>query len=140
MLFLIMGQDKTHSDPTINITSCYKAGDIVRVLPDSAHDGDIISNPIAAPFYLLRVSGVTEEQARLVTEALEDTNNPQLNDEGEILGYPYIRLRIRNLRLPELFLSLPSNIRQQIQQDRYYETSLSQIRNYIRHKITEEVL
>lgn len=136
-----MGENKVNTgDPVIDGRECYRLGDIVRVMPDSAHDGDIITNPIAPPFYLLRVSGVTEAQAAMVIETLEDTDNPQLSDDGNVLGYPRLLVRLRNLRLPELFAVLPASIRQQIQADRYYETSLSQIRNFIRHKLTEEVL
>ncbi len=62
-LFLIYGKDNTHSDPLKEVSGCYKMGDIVEVLDDSKHDGDLVKNPIAPPFYLVRITGVTKAQA-----------------------------------------------------------------------------
>ena len=62
-LFLIYDRDNAHADPVKEARGCYKRGDIVEVLDDSKHDGDLVKNPISPPFYLVRVTGVTKEQA-----------------------------------------------------------------------------
>lgn len=62
-LFLVYGKNNTHSDPEKDARGSYKLGDIVEVLDDSKHNGDLVANPIAPPFYLVRITGVTKEQA-----------------------------------------------------------------------------
>ena len=67
-LFLIYGKNNTHADPEKDARGCYKIGDIVEILDDSKHDGDLVKNPVAPPFYLVRITGVTKEQAEKYME------------------------------------------------------------------------
>ncbi|MCR4301934.1 MAG: hypothetical protein NUV51_10015 [Sulfuricaulis sp.] len=125
-LFLIYGKNNTHADPIKDARGCYKIGDIVEVLDDSKHDGDIIKNPIAPPFYLVRITGVTKAQAEkymapYIDPATVGTENP-------------VTLRRRQFNVE--VASIPSAIRNKLLTDRYVSVSWSQVRNYIRNRMT----
>ena len=127
-LFLVYGKNNTNPDPLKEARGCYKIGDIVEVLDDSKHDGDIVANPIAAPFYLVRITGVTKAQALKYMEpyidpATEGTENP-------------VTLRHRQFNVE--VASIPSAIRSKLIADRYVSVSWSQVRNYIRNRMTGE--
>lgn len=71
-LFLIKADSNyTHPDPVKDARGVYKRGDIIQVLDDSAHNGDIITNPIMSPFVMVRVIGLSVERALKYME--EDT-------------------------------------------------------------------
>lgn len=125
-LFLIFDHDNTHADPVKDRRGCYKTGDIVEVLDDSKHDGDIVANPIAPPWYLIRVTGVTKEQ---VLHAMESEFNAL--DLSVVLTRRKFRLALA---------SLPTSIRNRLLRDRFLEVSLAQARNYARNKITGEAV
>ena len=62
-ILLVRTIDNTHADETRDIRGAWKAGDIVQVLPDSAHDGDTVKNPIADGFAIIKVNR-TEDQVK----------------------------------------------------------------------------
>jgi len=127
-LFLVYGKNNTHSDPEKQARGCYSIGDIVEVLDDSKHDGDLVKNPIAPPFYLVRITGVTKAQADkymapYIDPATVGTENP-------------VTLRRRQFNVE--VASIPAAIRNKLMADRYVSVSWSQVRNYIRNRMTNQ--
>lgn len=122
-ILVLIDRDATNADPVKDARGCYKRGDIVAVHEDSAHDGDIVRNPVQAPWVLIKVAGITKAQAERVLEP--DTER----DEADAR-----RLTRRKFRLNPA--DLPAGVRQTIARDRYYETTLAQVRNFIRNKRT----
>ena len=127
-LFLIMGVNHTHSDPEKQARGCYGIGDIVEVLDDSKHNGDLVANPIAAPFYLVRITGVTKAQG-------EKYMAPYIEPGTELTENP-VTLRRRQFNVE--VSSIPSGIRNQLLANRYVSVSWSQVRNYIRNRMTNQ--
>jgi hypothetical protein len=118
-LLLIMGVNHTHTDPVKGERGCYKLGDIVEVLDDSAHDGNIVANPIMPPFYMIRVTGVTKAQVlRAMDRHLDENFNV---------------LRRRKFWLNQA--SIPAGARNQLIANRYLEVTLTQARNYVRNRL-----
>lgn len=127
-LFLIYGKNNTHSDPLKDARGCYKMGDIVEVLDDSKHDGDLVANPIAPPFYLVRITGVTKAQAEkymapYIDPATVGTDSPVT-----------LRRRLHNVEVA----SIPAVIKNKLLADRYVSVSWAQVRNYIRNRMTNQ--
>jgi hypothetical protein len=125
-LFLIYGKNNTHADPAKDARGCYKIGDIVEVLDDSKHDGDLVKNPIAPPFYLVRITGVTKAQvekymAPYIDPATVGTERPVT-----------LRRRLHNVEVA----SIPLAVRQKLQADRYIEFTWAQVRNFVRNRMT----
>ena len=128
-LFLVYGRNNTHPDPIKDARGCYKLGDIVEVLDDSKHDGDIVANPIAPPFYLVRITGVTKAQAekymdRYIDPATVGMENPVT-----------LRRRKHNVEVN----NIPAGVRATLLADRYIEFTWAQVKNYVRNKMTNEL-
>lgn len=130
-LFLVYGKNNVHSDPAKEARGCYKLGDIVEVFDDSKHDGDLVANPIAPPFYLVRITGVTKAQADKYMEPYKDLDNPIALPGGQIV-YPTLRRRLHNVEVA----SIPAGIRAQLLADRYVSVSWAQVKDYIRNRRT----
>ncbi len=130
-ILAIIDRDNTNADPVKDQRGCYKRGDIVAVHDDSKHDGDLIRNPVVAPWYLVRVTGVTAEQ---VQHALDPELSAVAFDED---GRP---LRIRRRKFRVNVADIPAGARAQLQANRYIEVTVQQARNFIRNKITNEPL
>jgi hypothetical protein len=127
-LFLVYGKNNTHADPEKQARGCYQIGDIVEVLDDSKHDGDLVANPIAPPFYLVRITGVTKEQALkymqpYIDPATVGTENPVT-----------LRRRLHNVEVA----NIPAGIKATLLADRYVSVSWAQVRNFIRNRQTNE--
>ena len=107
----------------------YALGDLVDVYDDDKHDGDVVRNPIAAPFVLIRVSGVTKAQ-------VERYLDPETEDVlvGDRVERRVVRRRLFRVRLA----GLPASVRQTLARDRYYETTLAALRTFIRNKATNQ--
>lgn len=63
IILLCVAVSRTNPDPAKDARGCYKAGDVVRVMPGSAHDGNLVANPIAADWWMLRVVGIPQALA-----------------------------------------------------------------------------
>lgn len=63
-ILLVRTTDNTHADESRDIRGAWKAGDIVQVLPDSAHDGDTVKNPIADGFAIVKVNRTEAQLAQ----------------------------------------------------------------------------
>lgn len=63
VLFVCINRDATNPDPVKDQRGCYKRGDVQDVLPGTAHDGDLQANPIADPWWMIRVVGIPREVA-----------------------------------------------------------------------------
>jgi len=147
-LFLIKATDATHADPVKDARGCYKRGDIVDVYEDSRHDGDLIANPIAAPFVLVRVSGVTVAQARAFLDPHRSDPlpcprcggtglDPQLAGtcrrcEGRASIIVIVWCRLHHIDWD----ALPTAVKNALRDDRYYETTWAALRQYVKNKLT----
>jgi len=127
-LFLIYGKNNANSDPLKEARGCYKIGDIVEVLDDSKHDGDLVANPVAPPFYLVRITGVTKEQALKYMAPYIDPVT--VGTENTVT----LRRRLHNVEVD----NIPLAVRQTLLADRYIEFTWQQVRNYIRNRMTNE--
>ena len=127
-LLLIIDVDRNHSDSVEDRRGCYKRGDIVQVLDDSNHNGDLVANPIQPPWYLIKINGVTADQVRHAMEPERLAVDPT---GDTVLMRRKFRLNVADI---------PAGARARLLADRYIEVSLTQARNYIRNKITNESL
>ena len=127
-LLLIMAENHQHLDPVKDARGSYKRGDIVDVYEDDRHDGDFAANPIAAPFVLVRVSGLSVEQAR----AYIASDRVQRIDPVHGFVLDTRTRRLFRLRVDDL----PASVRQALVQDRYYATTFAAVRTFIRDKVT----
>lgn len=121
-LLLVMGVNHTHADPIKDARGCYKRGDIVEVLEDSKHDGDLVRNPIAPPWFLVRITGVTKDQVEKYLEPEMDTVD--------------LARRVRRRRFRLDADTIPLAIRTQLVANRYVEVTPAQIRDYLLNKQT----
>lgn len=131
VILVIFDRDNTHSDPEKDQRGCYKLGDIVAVHEDDKHDGDLVANPVMPPWYLIKIPGVTVAQ---VQHAMESERSAVVLDE---MGNPAV-IRRRKFRLN--INDIPAGARNTLLTDRYLEVTLTQARNYIRNKTTNESL
>ena len=122
-LLLVYGRNNTHTDSVKDRRGCYKLGDIVQVLDEDAHDGNVVANPVAFPHILIRVSGITSEQVRHVMA-------PEVSSVS--LDRKVITRRLFRFRLEDL----PSQAKQRLQRDRYAEVTRAQAKQYLRNKVT----
>lgn len=128
-LLLIKATSASHpTDLTKDLRGCYKRGDIVEVLDDAKHDGDLVANPIMPPFVLVRITGVTKAQ---LDRLMQPQTTIAINGRGEI-----VTTTIRRRRHRLLIDATPLAIRNAIGADRYIEVSWAQVRNYLEDKET----
>ncbi len=127
-LFLIYDRDNGNPDPLKEARGCYKRGDIVEILDDSKHDGDLVKNPVMPPWYLVRITGVTKAQALKYMQ-------PYIDPATVGTGWP-VTLRRRQFNVE--VSSIPPAIRVKLLADRYVSVSWAQVRNYIRNRMTNE--
>ena len=122
-ILVLIARDASHADPEKDARGCYKTGDIVAVHEDSAHDGNLERNPVQAPWVLIKVAGITKAQAERVLEPERDRD-----------GLDAKTITRRRFRLNPA--DLPLAVQRALQRDRYYETTLAQVRNFIKNKRT----
>ena len=130
MIVVIYDRDNTHIDSEKDQRGCYKRGDIVAIHPDSAHDGDTVTNPISPPWYLVRVTGS-------IPDNIMDLIQPEVSSvlfEPDGVTPKRMRRRAWRLNLDQV----PQAIMDQLNATRYYEIDVSQIRGNIRNKNTNE--
>ena len=126
-LLLVMAVSRTNSDPVKDQRGCYKRGDIVEVLDDAKHDGDLVTNPIAPPFVLVRITGVTKAQ---IERLMESTTALELVS-GEMRPVVTRRRRYR-VDVDDV----PVGILNELRDNRYVSVTWAQVRNYLRNKET----
>jgi hypothetical protein len=131
-LFLVYGKDNVSVDPLKDARACYKLGDIVEVLDDSSHNGNIVNNPVRPPFYLVRITGVTKSQALKYMEPYFDPVDANGVMVGGILRRPTLRRRLYNVEIE----NIPLAVRNTLKANRYIELLWSQVRNYVRNRMT----
>lgn len=118
-IFLIKDRDSSNPDPLVD-AGCYKLGDIVEIYED---DKPLIIPP-AEPFYLIKIAGITKAQAEKYVYPEVDETNP-------------IKPTILRRRLYKLSFDLiPNQVKNQIRNNRYYETTWAQVKQYIQNKVT----
>lgn len=151
-LFLIKATDATHPDPDTDARSCYKRGDIVDVYEDSRHDGDLVTNPIASPFVLVRIAGVTVAQAKSYLVPQQNapatcafcagTGVHPAPPHGQSIPCPAcdgrgtvivtVRRRLHHVDWD----ALPTAVKNALRDNRYYETTWAAVRQFVKNKLT----
>jgi hypothetical protein len=119
-ILLIFDHNNTHSDPVKDLRGCYKLGDVVQVFDD----GTPFVNPPAPPFYIVEITGLSKALAEKYTSSaldLTDPNNP---------------LIVRRRKYGIAVSDLPSAIKTALLTDRYVKRSWTQVRAYVRDKVT----
>ncbi len=119
-IFMLFDHDNTHPDPFKDEAGCYKRGDIVAVYED---DEPVIIPP-APPFVFLRLTGLSKAQADRFTESEVDTTDP----------LDTFVVRRRRYGIP--WNLVPNQVKNALQNQRYYSTSWAAARQYIRNKRT----
>ena len=127
-LLLVIATSRTNADSVKDQRGCYKRGDIVEVWDDTAHNGDLVANPIAAPFVLVRVAGVTKAQ---VVRLMQPETTAGLDSHGQA-AVIVTRRRQYRVRVDDV----PAGILNALQADRYVGVTWAQIKGYIRDKVT----
>ena len=126
-LLLVMAVTRTNPDPVKDVRGCYKRGDIVEVLDDAAHDGDLVANPIAAPFVLVRITGVTKAQIERLMQS---------QTALELVSGEMRQVVTRRRRYRVDVDDVPAGILDQLRDNRYVSVTWAQVRNYLRNKET----
>ena len=115
---LIMAEDHTHPDPVKDQRGCYKRGMVVEVFEDTK----VLTQPMPAPFVVVKISGVTKAQAEKYlqheTDGVDTEGNP-------------IPVRRRAFHLA--WSALPLAVRNALVNNRYYETTWTAVRQYVRN-------
>lgn len=119
ILLLLKSVDATNPDSTVDQRGCYKQGDVIEVLPATAHDGNLVANPIAAGQWLLRVIGIPRQVAR------------KYEGRGFDAGVPN-RRRLFGV----VFASLPAAIQTALTNNRYAVITWNTLRLAMRNKVT----
>jgi hypothetical protein len=122
IVLMLMAQDRTNPNPAKDL-ACYKQGDVVEVLPPTAHDGNLIANPIAAPWWLIRVVGIPRGVA--------------MKYQGEERDAQEAMTRRRAFGVT--FADLPAATRAALTADRYAVIQWGVLRLAVRNKATNLV-
>lgn len=135
-IFLVKATNASHGDPVKDLRGCYKRGDIVQAMDDSAFgredppgsgtyivdDVYLAENPISDQFVMVKVTGITLQRA---LDFMAPDIDP-LDPEVIVLRRRY-RIRVDDI---------PLAIRQELQQKRFVQVTATQIRDYVRNKRT----
>jgi hypothetical protein len=112
--------DRTSTDPVKNLRGCYKNGDVIDVLPATKHNGNLATNPIAAPFWLIRVVGIPRAVA-------DKYRGPGADAQGVVN-----RRRLHGI----VFANLPAAIQSALTNTRYAVVPWEDLRLTMRNKVT----
>jgi len=138
-ILLIKATSATHWNPEEDLRGCYKRGDVVEVFDDSRYGREeppgsgtfvvdaayLAANPITAPFYIVKVVGVSLARAQRLIEP--DT------DGVDVRGRPIV---VRRRRFWLRADDVPVSIRNQLAATRFVQVTATQIQNYITNKRT----
>jgi hypothetical protein len=99
---------------------CYKLGDVVQVF----EDGTRCVIPPAPPFYIVEITGLSKALAEKYTQPDIDLTDP----ENPII--------LRRRKYGIAVAAIPTAIRTALQTNRYVKVSWTQVRDYVRNKLT----
>jgi hypothetical protein len=119
ILLLVKDSDATNPDPVKDQRGCYKRGDVVEVLTPNKHDGNLVANPIAAPWWLLRVVGIPKAVAEKYQGVGFDGETPN-------------RRRLYGI----VYANLPAAIQTALTNQRYAAIPWGVLRLAMRNKVT----
>lgn len=109
--FLIKAVDATHADPVKDARGCYKRGDIVVVMPDGWTWGSAETLP---KFVVVKIPGVDAERAKKYLAGTSDLRRQ-------------FRIRVDDV---------PNTIKSQLRDTGTATVTWSQIRDFLRDKLT----
>lgn len=129
IILVMVSQDRTHADPDKDLR-CWKAGDVESVLPGTAHDGDLVANPIAAPWWMLRVVGIPQAVAQKYEQAVTQTTQDPV--DPNVFTHRMTRRRLFGV----VFSNLPAAVQASLTSQRYAVIQWSTLRLAMRNKVT----
>lgn len=111
--------------------ACYKRGDIVEVRDDGSEWGrlELLPPQLGGKFVRVRIIGVTATQVQTWCQ-----NNWSMLLHSEELNEAGVMVRRRTVNIDVDLL--PNNVRNTLNRDGFYENTWSNIRQYVRNKIT----
>jgi len=123
--FLIKAKDVVHTNPSKNLTGCYKRGDVVEIRPDGAEYGTDEGLP---NFVVIKVTGLTFEAAKkyMIQQYMGDVIGETPDPEVVTKRRKY-RVRIDDV---------PAAILQTLRDVGEITLTWTQVRNYLRNKAT----
>lgn len=122
----IMTRNNTNPDSTKDQRACYKRGDILRILPDTAIDVfSIVANPIQAPFLAVKVTD--RDETFLQQFLIRDTRFDATTARGT---------NPAKARLYRVLVDDAPAIAAKIGTDRYIEVTWAQLRTFVQNKVT----
>jgi hypothetical protein len=122
-LVLIKAVSATNPDPVKDARGCYKQWDIVTVMEDAKHNGDIVTNPITGPFYLVRVVGATvADLVPFLDPEFVVVNGERRDTRRRAWGFEPARI--------------PNNILNTLNRDHYIEVPFSTVQTFLTRKAT----
>lgn len=128
---LIKAVDAFHPDPEKDQRGSYKQGDIVLVMEDGHEWGakEILPPQQGGKFVRVQITGVTVAQVMNWCQ----NNWGMLLDASERIGG--VDVTRRAIRIDVSLL--PNNVRNTLNRDGFYANTWSNIRDYVRNKITD---
>lgn len=103
-----------------DLRGCYKLGDVVQVF----EDGTPFVNPPAPPFYIVEITGLSKALAEKYTQPQVDLTDP----ENPIM--------VRRRKYGIVVADLPAAVKDALLTNRYVKRTWTQVRTYIRNKVT----
>ena len=119
-ILLIKDSDAVHADPVKDLRGCYKRGDVVQVF----EDGTQCVIPPAPPFYIVELTGLSKLQAEKYVQSDVDRTDPENP------------ITLRRRRFGLVIADIPLAVRQDLQTNRYIKRPWSQVRAFVKDKIT----
>ena len=130
-VFQVYGKNNVVADTKKDAEGSYKLGDVVAVLPDKAFDGNVEKNPIAPPWYMLLVDGITLEEAQKYMAPKYDDTKPITLFNGMVVHPVSVR---RNHRID--LSTLPPEALKSLARTRVAKTDWKTIAKFVKDKKT----
>jgi hypothetical protein len=119
---LVKAISATHADPVKDLRGCYKAGDIVVVMPDGHVWGGSEGLPL---FWIVKVPGATVAQLEGYLVSVTTTDPPELGGATRV---------IRRRRWFADTLKMTGAIRNELQSTGIVTFTLAQVQNFMTDK------
>jgi hypothetical protein len=131
---LVKAVSATHSDPTKDARGCYKQGDVVGVAPNGWPWGALELKPPAqgGRFVVIKITDVTRAQVVNWVRnhwGCEIDGVDWVNDPSDVRARRRVRIDID---------LVPTNVRNQLNNNGVYTTTWTAIRQYVRNKRTSQ--
>lgn len=107
LVAMLFDHDRIHPNPIKDAIGSYKRGDVVEVFPASKHDGNTTTNPISAPFYILKITGITKAQAEHFQRGSDDGMGAPTRKREFMVNIDALPLAVRNALTASRYAAVP---------------------------------